>query len=90
MAPREKAENSGKNEAQFHVGFLPDEQSYPLSRAMRSDFGKSTVESIAPLRGPGRDVVSATTRVFCVRSHTGDNPGTVGEIPETHINKEEK
>lgn len=58
------AENFITNETEFHLGFLPTEQSNPLTRSMEADFRRSTVEGVATLQKPDRDVLSMVRRVL--------------------------
>ena len=58
------AENFITNETEFHLGFLPTEQSNPLTRSMEADFRRSTVEGVATLPKPDRDVLSMVRRVL--------------------------
>ncbi len=58
------AEHFIAEETEFHLGFLPTEQSNPLTRSMEADFRRSTVEGVATLQKPDRDVPAMARRVL--------------------------
>ena len=58
------AEHFITNETEFHLGFLPTEQSNPLTRSMEADFRRSTAEGVATLQKPDRDVLAKVRHVF--------------------------
>ena len=45
------------NETQFHLGFLPTEQSNPQTRNLDKEFARSTVDGIANLQLVDRNVL---------------------------------
>ena len=52
------------NEQQFHLGFLPTEQSNPLTRSMERDFKTSTVAGVRTLQRADRPVLEMAKRVW--------------------------
>lgn len=58
------AEHFIANETEFHLGFLPTEQSNPLTRSMEADFRRSTRDGVATLQKPDRDVLAMVRRVL--------------------------
>lgn len=59
-----QARNFVQNEKQFHLGFLPTEQSNPLTAKVDEDFRASTAAGIRTLQQPDRDVLSMARRIF--------------------------
>ncbi|MBS1372347.1 MAG: sugar phosphate isomerase [Lentisphaeria bacterium] len=53
-----------ENETEFHLGFLPTEQSNPLTRSMEADFKRSTFDGVKTLQKPDRDVLAMARRVL--------------------------
>ena len=53
-----------QNETQFHLGFLPTEQSNPLTSRVDVDFQASTAAGIKTLQLPDRDVLRMARRVL--------------------------
>ena len=47
-----------ENEKQFHLGFLPSEQSNPLTKNLDKEFAKSTVDGVANLQSVDRNVLA--------------------------------
>ena len=54
-----------ENEKQFHLGFLPTEQSSPLTRHLDREFARSTADGIKNLQSVDRNVLTMAKRVFC-------------------------
>lgn len=52
------------NEQQFHLGFLPTEQSNPLTRSMESDFKVSTTAGVRTLQRADRPVLEMAKRIW--------------------------
>ena len=52
-----------ENETQFHLGFLPTEQSSPLTRNLDREFAKSTVAGVANLQSVDRNVLAMAKRI---------------------------
>ena len=52
------------NEQQFHLGFLPTEQSNPLTRSMEKDFKASTVAGVRTLQRADRPVLEMAKRIW--------------------------
>ena len=52
------------NETQFHLGFLPTEQSSPLTRNLDREFARSTVDGIANLQLVDRNVLEMAKKVL--------------------------
>jgi len=53
-----------ENETQFHLGFLPTEQSSPLTRNLDREFARSTVAGVANLQSVDRNVLAMAKRVL--------------------------
>ena len=53
-----------ENEKQFHLGFLPSEQSNPLTKNLDKEFAKSTVDGVANLQSVDRNVLAMAKRIF--------------------------
>ena len=60
----ELAENFIENEKQFHLGFLPTEQSNPLTRNLDREFARSSVDGVKNLQEVDRNVLAMAKRVF--------------------------
>ena len=58
------AEHFIENETEFHLGFLPTEQSNPKTRSMEADFARSTADGVRTLQKPDRDVLAMAERVL--------------------------
>ena len=58
------AEHFLKNETQFHLGFLPTEQSHPLTKGLDKAFERSTVEGFRMLQKADREVLDMAKRVL--------------------------
>ena len=52
------------NETQFHLGFLPTEQSNPQTRDLDKEFARSTVDGIANLQLVDRNVLEMAKKVL--------------------------
>ena len=52
------------NETQFHLGFLPTEQSNPQTRDLDKEFARSTVDGIANLQQVDRNVLEMAKKVL--------------------------
>ena len=59
-----QARNFVQNEKQFHLGFLPTEQSNPVTAKVDEDFRASTAAGVKTLQLPDRDVLSMARRVL--------------------------
>ena len=53
-----------ENEKQFHLGFLPTEQSSPLTRNLDNEFAKSTCDGVRNLQSVDRNVLAMAKRMF--------------------------
>lgn len=53
-----------ENEKQFHLGFLPTEQSNPLTKNLDREFAASTVEGVKCLQRVDRNVLEMAKRIF--------------------------
>ena len=53
-----------ENETQFHLGFLPTEQSNPQTRNLDKEFARSTVDGIANLQLVDRNVLDMARKVL--------------------------
>jgi N-acetylmuramic acid 6-phosphate etherase len=58
------------NETQFHLGFLPTEQSNPDTVTLEADFRRSRLDGIATLQRPDRRIVPVARRVFASAEYT--------------------
>ena len=47
---RREAQNFLDNETEFHLGFLPTEQSNPLTRHLDAEFARSTAAGVRNLQ----------------------------------------
>ena len=52
-----------KNETQFHLGFLPTEQSHPRSVDLEKNFKRSSVAGVKTLQDIDRDVLVMAQKV---------------------------
>ncbi len=52
------------NEKQFHLGFLPTEQSNPLTKHLDKEFAKSSMDGVKNLQSVDRNVLAMAKRVF--------------------------
>lgn len=59
-----KADEFITGEKQFHLGFLPTEQSNPLTRSMEDDFRASSAAGVATLQRADRPVLDMARRVW--------------------------
>ena len=59
-----RAKDFIENERQFHLGFLPTEQSNPKTRDMDRTFAASTAAGVRQLLSVDRDIVPMARRVF--------------------------
>ncbi len=53
-----------ENEKQFHLGFLPTEQSNPLTANLDKEFARSSVDGVANLQSVDRNVLAMSKRIF--------------------------
>ena len=53
-----------KNETQFHLGFLPTEQSHPRSKMLETRFKENTVSGVAVLQDIDHDVLVMAQKVL--------------------------
>ena len=53
-----------ENEKQFHLGFLPTEQSSPLTRNLDREFARSTADGVKNLQQVDRNVAAMAKRIF--------------------------
>lgn len=61
---RREAQNFLDNETEFHLGFLPTEQSNPLTRHLDAEFARSTAAGVRNLQRADREVLKMARRVF--------------------------
>ncbi len=59
-----EAQNFIENEKQFHLGFLPTEQSNPLTTNLDKEFARSSVDGVANLQSVDRNVLTMAKRIF--------------------------
>lgn len=59
-----KAMDFMENEKQFHLGFLPTEQSNPLTKNLDKEFASATVNGVKSLQNVDRNVLSMAKRIF--------------------------
>ena len=60
----EKARNFIENEKQFHLGFLPTEQSNPITATLEEDFKRSTLAGVQCLQRGDRQIPITMRHVF--------------------------
>jgi len=53
-----------ERETEFHLGFLPTEQSNPKTRNMEADFKRATADGVRTMQRPDRDVLAMAKRVL--------------------------
>jgi len=53
-----------ENEKQFHLGFLPTEQSSPLTRHLDREFARSSVDGVKNLQSVDRNVLAMAKWIF--------------------------
>ena len=53
-----------ENEKQFHLGFLPTEQSNPLTKHLDKEFARATVDGVKNLQSVDRNVLAMAKRIF--------------------------
>ncbi|MBO4632640.1 MAG: sugar phosphate isomerase [Lentisphaeria bacterium] len=53
-----------ENEKQFHLGFLPTEQSNPQTRNLDQEFARATVDGVKNLQEVDRNVLAMAKRIF--------------------------
>ena len=58
------AHNFEFNETAFHLGFLPTEQSNPLTANMDQDFRRSTTDGVRTLQSVDRNVLKMAEKIF--------------------------
>lgn len=63
-AARERALEFVENEGQFHLGFLPTEQSNPITATLEEDFGRSTLAGVQCLQRGDRQIPIVMRHVF--------------------------
>ena len=59
-----KAMDFMENEKQFHLGFLPTEQSSPLTRNLDREFAVSCEAGVRNLQSVDRNVLAMAKRIF--------------------------
>lgn len=59
-----QAMNFIENEKQFHLGFLPTEQSSPLTKNLDKEFAASSVDGVRCLQRVDRNVLEMAKRIF--------------------------
>ncbi len=64
MNAREKAMEFVRNETQFHLGFLPTEQSNPLTVNLDKEFERSRADGVRCLQRIDRNVATMARRIF--------------------------
>ena len=60
----QKAIDFIENQKQFHLGFLPTEQSNPLTANLDKEFASSTVAGVANLQSVDRNVAEMAKKIF--------------------------
>lgn len=61
---RKQADQFINDETQFHLGFLPTEQSNPLTRSLEDDFRRSPLAGVRTLQRVDREVLAMAQRVL--------------------------
>jgi len=62
--PREQALHFIKEETQFHLGYLPTEQSHPKTRGLSQALQTNTAQGVSMLLGVDDDIPPVTAQVF--------------------------
>lgn len=62
--PREEALYFAEHEKAFHLGFLPTEQSHPLTRTLEEDFKRSARDGVKTLQRVDREVLKMAKNIF--------------------------
>ena len=63
-AVKAKARDFIDNEKQFHLGFLPTEQSNPITATLEEDFKRSTLAGVQCLQRGDRQIAITMRHVF--------------------------
>ena len=63
-AARARARDFIENETQFHLGFLPTEQSNPITATLEEDFRRSTLAGVQCLQRGDRQIPITMRHVF--------------------------
>ena len=58
------AQSFMNKETQFHLGFLPTEQSSPLTKNLDREFAKSSVDGVKNLQSVDRNVLTMFRQIF--------------------------
>ena len=66
-AAKAKARDFIENERQFHLGFLPTEQSNPITASLEDDFRRSTIAGVQCLQRGDRQIPITMRHVFAGR-----------------------
>ena len=66
-AAKAKAKDFIENEGQFHLGFLPTEQSNPITATLEEDFRRSTLAGVQCLQRGDRQIPITMRHVFAGR-----------------------
>ena len=53
-----------ENEKQFHLGFLPTEQSNPMTKNLDKEFAAATTRGVSNLQSVDRKVLEMAKKVF--------------------------
>lgn len=64
MTPAERAKDFIENEKQFHLGFLPTEQSNPGSATLEDDFKTDSISGVKTLQKIDRNVLAMSRKMF--------------------------
>ena len=67
-AVKAKARDFIDNEKQFHLGFLPTEQSNPITATLEDDFRRSTLAGVQCLQRGDRQIPITMRHVFPARN----------------------
>ena len=59
-----QAQNFIDNEKQFHLGFLPTEQSSPLTKNLDKEFARGSVYGVENLQSVDRNVLAMAKKIF--------------------------
>ncbi|MBR4519018.1 MAG: hypothetical protein IKO65_08465 [Victivallales bacterium] len=78
------AEDFIRNETQFHLGFLPTEQSNPLTRDLEVCFHNSPCEGVKCLQRVDREVLAMARRVFTSLEYRKLSKGMLETVKAGH------
>ena len=79
-----KARNFIENEQQFHLGFLPTEQSNPITATLEEDFAHSTLAGVKCLQRGDRQIPITMRHVFAGEKYSALVESIVKTLKSSH------